>query len=62
MSQQALLGKTLEELQQIALEFGEPKFRGKQLAEWLCKKSYHRGDDQSAPKVALTPCRNLLCR
>lgn len=38
MSQQALLGKTLEELQQIALEFGEPKFRGKQLAEWLYQK------------------------
>ena len=30
-----LLGKTLEELQQVALSVGLQKFAGKQLAEWL---------------------------
>ena len=32
---EALLGKTLEELQQIAISAGLPKFTGKQLAQWL---------------------------
>ena len=32
---QALLGKTLEELQQVALSVGLQKFAGKQLAQWL---------------------------
>ena len=32
---QTLLGKTLEELQQVALSVGLQKFAGKQLAEWL---------------------------
>ncbi len=31
----ALLGKTLEELQAVAIEVGLKKFAGKQLAEWL---------------------------
>ena len=32
---QTLLGKTLTELQQVALSVGLQKFAGKQLAEWL---------------------------
>ena len=32
---EVLLGKTLFELQQVALAIGLPKFAGKQLAEWL---------------------------
>ncbi len=32
---EALLGKTLEELQEVALSVGLQKFAGKQLAEWL---------------------------
>ena len=32
---QTLLGKTLDELQQVALSVGLQKFAGKQLAEWL---------------------------
>lgn len=32
---EALLGKSLEELQSVALSIGLPKFAGKQLAEWL---------------------------
>lgn len=32
---EVLLGKTLEELQAVALSVGLPKFAGKQLAEWL---------------------------
>jgi len=31
----SLLGKTLEELQEVALEIGLPRFAGKQLAEWI---------------------------
>jgi 23S rRNA (adenine2503-C2)-methyltransferase len=30
-----LLGKTLEELQTIAVEVGLPRFAGTQLAEWI---------------------------
>ena len=33
--QEALLGKTVAELQAIAAELGLPRFAGKQLAEWL---------------------------
>ena len=32
---ETLLGKTLSELQDLALRIGLPKFAGKQLAEWL---------------------------
>ena len=32
---EVLLGKTLEELQSIAIQAGLPKFAGKQLAQWL---------------------------
>lgn len=32
---ESLLGKTLEELQSVALSVGLPKFAGKQLADWL---------------------------
>lgn len=35
-----LLGKTLDELQDVALSVGLPKFAGKQLAEWIyCKRA-----------------------
>ncbi|MBR1928260.1 MAG: 23S rRNA (adenine(2503)-C(2))-methyltransferase RlmN [Paludibacteraceae bacterium] len=33
-----LLGKTLNELQQVALEAGLPRFAAKQLADWIYKK------------------------
>lgn len=33
-----LLGKTLEELKQIAIDLGMPAFVGKQIAEWMYKK------------------------
>ena len=33
-----LLGKTLEELKQLALDLGMPAFVGKQMAEWIYKK------------------------
>ena len=35
MPMDILLGKTLEELQAVAQEVGQPRFAGKQLAEWL---------------------------
>ena len=31
----SLLGKTPDELQEVALEAGLPRFAGKQLAEWI---------------------------
>jgi len=35
---EALFGKTLDELTQVAIKLGLPKFTGKQLAEWLYQK------------------------
>jgi 23S rRNA (adenine2503-C2)-methyltransferase len=34
-----LIGKTTEELAQLAQEMGEPAYRGRQLAQWLYKKN-----------------------
>ncbi|MDO5017053.1 MAG: 23S rRNA (adenine(2503)-C(2))-methyltransferase RlmN [Porphyromonas sp.] len=33
-----LLGKRLEELQELMVELGQPRFRGRQLSEWLYQK------------------------
>ncbi len=38
---EALFGKTLDELTQVAIELGLPKFTGKQMAEWLYQKEVH---------------------
>lgn len=38
MSKEALFGKTLNELQELVLELGLPKFTAKQLTDWLYKK------------------------
>ena len=35
---EALFGKTLDELTQVAVNLGLPKFTGKQMAEWLYKR------------------------
>ncbi len=42
-----LFGKTLNELTELALELGLPKFAGKQLAEWLYKKEISSIDEMS---------------
>ncbi len=42
-----LFGKDLEELQQVSLSLGLPKFTGKQLANWLYKKNIHSIDEMS---------------
>ncbi len=42
-----LLGLTLEELQQVALECGMPKFVGKQIADWVYKKKVQSVDEMS---------------
>lgn len=42
-----LLGKTLEELQAVAMEIGMPKFAGKQLAEWLYVRRVRSFDEMS---------------
>ena len=42
-----LLGKTLEELQTIAMGIGLPKFAGKQLAEWLYVRRVCSFDEMS---------------
>lgn len=44
---EALFGKTLDELTQVAIELGLPKFTGKQLAEWLYKKDISSIDEMS---------------
>ena len=42
-----LLGKTLEELQAVAIGIGLPKFAGKQLAEWLYVRRVRSFDEMS---------------
>jgi 23S rRNA (adenine2503-C2)-methyltransferase len=42
-----LLGLTLEELQQVAIECGMPKFTGKQIADWVYKKKVQSIDDMT---------------
>lgn len=42
-----LLGKTLTELQTIAIEAGLPRFVGKQLCDWLYRKQVTSFDDMS---------------
>lgn len=42
-----LLGKTLEELQTVAMGIGLPKFAGKQLAEWLYVRRVRSFDEMS---------------
>ena len=42
-----LLGKTLEELQTVALAVGLPKFAGKQLAEWLYVRRVRSFDEMT---------------
>ena len=42
-----LLGKTLEELQVVAMGIGLPKFAGKQLAEWLYVRRVRSFDEMS---------------
>jgi 23S rRNA (adenine2503-C2)-methyltransferase len=44
---QRLFGKTLEELQELALETGLPKYAARQLAEWLYKKNAVSIDDMT---------------
>ena len=42
-----LLGKTLEELQEVAFAIGLPKFAGKQLAEWLYVRRVRSFDEMT---------------
>ena len=44
---ETLLGKTLAELQEVALSIGLPKFAGKQLAEWLYVRRVRSFDEMS---------------
>ena len=44
---ETLLGKTLSELQEVALRVGLPKFAGKQLAEWLYVRRVTSFDDMT---------------
>ena len=44
---EALLGKTLEELQSVAIGTGLPKFAGKQLAEWLYVRRVRSFDEMT---------------
>lgn len=49
---QHLLGLTLEELQQVAIECGMPKFTGKQMADWVYKKKVQAIDDMTNISVS----------
>lgn len=44
---EALLGKTLTELQEVTLAIGLPKFAGKQLAEWLYVRRVRSFDEMT---------------
>ena len=52
-----LFGKDLNELQELSLSLGLPKFTGKQLADWLYKKEIRSIDEMSNLSVK---ARNLL--
>lgn len=49
---QHLLGLTLDELKEVALECGLPKFAGKQLADWIYKKRVFSVDDMTNISLA----------
>lgn len=51
-SSSPLLGLTLEELQQVALACGMPKFTGKQIADWVYKKNVTSIDEMTNISVA----------
>lgn len=44
---EALFGKTLDELTQVAIALGLPKFTGKQMAEWLYQKDIRSIDEMT---------------
>ncbi|MFV0377298.1 MAG: 23S rRNA (adenine(2503)-C(2))-methyltransferase RlmN [Mangrovibacterium sp.] len=47
MQNEALFGKTLDELQDLCLELGLPKFTAKQITDWLYKKKVGSIDEMS---------------
>lgn len=47
IQKEALLGKTLEELQELVSHLAEPKFRAAQLAEWLYQKGATSFDEMT---------------
>ena len=47
MMKERLVGKTLTELDQIALELGLPRYTGKQLASWLYDKRVNSVDEMT---------------
>lgn len=52
MTKTHLLGLTLDELQDIALSCGLPKFAGKQIADWIYKKKVTSIDDMTNISLA----------
>jgi len=48
-----LLGKSLDELSEIACDVGAPEYRGRQLAEWLYKQHAESFDEMSNLPAAL---------
>ena len=54
-----LFGKSINELEEIALNLGEKKFRGKQLSDWLYKKKVSSLDDcKNLPKSFINKLRS----
>jgi len=52
----------LDELTEIAMKLGLPKFTGKQLAEWLCQKDMTRFEDMTnlSKKVRALPTDQFI--
>lgn len=50
---EALLGKTLEELQELVSRMAEPRFRARQIAEWLYQKGATTFDEMTNLSKAL---------
>ena len=47
MRKQALIGKSIDELKEIAAELSMPSFTAKQIAEWIYKKKIGSIDQMS---------------
>ncbi|MBP5345996.1 MAG: 23S rRNA (adenine(2503)-C(2))-methyltransferase RlmN [Bacteroidales bacterium] len=52
LNMEALLGKTLEELQHITTDLGMPRFTAKQMAQWIYEKRVRRIQDMTNLSLA----------
>ncbi|MEI6915688.1 MAG: 23S rRNA (adenine(2503)-C(2))-methyltransferase RlmN [Armatimonadota bacterium] len=57
-----LTGRTSQELSEMAVEFGQPSFRGNQIGEWLYKKTVRAIDDMINLPASLRAEMALKCQ